>query len=49
MTTEELETWADDFVAFHARFAHLFARREPRQQAAKYLRVLLAPVERKNG
>ena len=49
MATEELETWADDFVAFHARFAHLFARREPRQQAAKYLRGLLAPVERKNG
>ncbi len=40
---------AEDFEAFHARFAHLFARSEPRQQAAKYLRGLLAPIPRKNG
>lgn len=49
MTSEELDQWADDFAAFHARFAHLFVRREPRAQAAKYLRALLAPIERKNG
>jgi SRSO17 transposase len=49
MTLDELDTWADDFVAFHARFADLFARSESREQAAKYLRGLLAPVERKNG
>ena len=30
MTPEELEAWAEDFEAFHARFAHLFARSEPR-------------------
>jgi SRSO17 transposase len=49
MTSEELAEWADDFEAFHARFAHLFRRKEPRAQAAKYLRGLLAPVERKNS
>jgi SRSO17 transposase len=49
MTVEELEEWAEDLEAFQARFAHLFARSEPREQAAKYLRGLLAPVERKNS
>ena len=49
MAPEELESWAEDFEAFHARFAHLFARSEPREQAAKYMRGLLGPVERKNG
>jgi hypothetical protein len=49
MTPQELDHWADDFVAFHARFADLFARSETRDQAAKYLRALLAPLERKNG
>jgi SRSO17 transposase len=49
MTAEELDLWADDFVAFHARFADLFARSETREQAAKYLRGLLAPLERKNS
>ena len=47
--TEELDGWAADFEAFHARFAHLFARREPRQQAAKYMRGLMSDVRRKNG
>ena len=49
MTTEELAKWADDFEAFHARFADLFARSEPREQAARYMRGLMASVERKNG
>jgi len=49
MTSEELDQWADDFAAFHARFAHLFVRSEPREQAVKYLRALMAPIERKNG
>ena len=46
---EELDSWAPHFEAFHARFAHLFARSEPRQQAAKYMRGLMAEVKRKNG
>jgi len=49
MTVEELEEWTEDLEAFQARFAPLFARAEPREQAAKYLRGLLASVERKNN
>jgi SRSO17 transposase len=49
MTPEELDHWAEDFEAFHARFAHLFVRSEPRVQAAKYIRGLMAEVGRKNG
>lgn len=49
MITSELDEWADDFAAFHARFAHLFGRKEPRAQFAKYLRAVMAPVERKNS
>jgi SRSO17 transposase len=49
MQLQELEQWAEDFEAFHERFADLFHRQEPREQALKYLRTLLAPVERKNG
>jgi SRSO17 transposase len=47
--TEKLDTWSEDFEAFHARFAHLFSRSETRQQAAKYMRGLMAKIERKNG
>jgi SRSO17 transposase len=49
MRLEDLDQWADSFAAFHARFGGLFARRETRDQAAKYLRGLLAPIERKNA
>jgi len=49
MQVEDFDRWADSFEAFHARFGVLFARRETRDQAAKYLRGLLAPLERKNG
>lgn len=49
MHVEDFDRWADSFEAFHARFGALFARRETRDQAAKYLRGLLAPLERKNG
>lgn len=48
MQLEDLDGWADAFAAFHARFADLFSRSESRQQAAKYLQGLLAPLERKN-
>jgi SRSO17 transposase len=49
MIPEELAHWPDAFVAFHARFADLFARSETRDQAAKYVRALLAPLERKTS
>lgn len=49
MTEAELQEWVEDFEAFHARFAPIFGRKEPREQAQKYIRGLLAPVERKNS
>ena len=49
MKAEELDTWADDFTAFHARFRGLFGRKEPRLQAVKYVRALLMPLGRKNS
>jgi len=48
MNADELAHWASEFEDFHARFAHLFARSEPREAARQYLRGLLAPVGRKN-
>lgn len=39
----------EDFNAFRGRFASLFARSEAREQAGKYLRAILGPVERRNG
>jgi SRSO17 transposase len=45
---ERMEQWMTEFEDFHARFAHLFARSEPREEARQYLRGLLAPVARKN-
>ena len=49
MTAEELDEWAADFMRFCAYFAAVFGRKEPRAQAAKYLRGLLASMPRKNG
>lgn len=40
---------ARDFEAFHARFASLFARPEPRAEARKYLRALMGAAARRNG
>jgi SRSO17 transposase len=37
-----------DFAAFHARFAGLFGRSEPRVLCGTYLRGLMAKVERRN-
>jgi SRSO17 transposase len=49
MTTEEMDEWGADFLRFCARFTDVFGRKEPREQAAKYLRGLMAPIPRKNG
>jgi SRSO17 transposase len=49
MTDKELDEWGVDFVRFCARFADVFRRKEPRAQAIKYLRGLMAPVPRKNS
>lgn len=45
----ELEAWAAGLEEIHARIAPRFARTEPRQRVAAYLRGLLAPLERKKG
>jgi SRSO17 transposase len=46
---EDLDGVAEELVAYQARFAQLFARREQREWAAVYLRgLLLADVPRKN-
>lgn len=44
----EIDQYATEFEAFHARFAGFFARSEPREAARQYLRGLLSPVQRKN-
>jgi SRSO17 transposase len=49
MELDELALWAGSFAAFCARFDDLFERSESRGQARKYLRSLLAPVERKTS
>jgi SRSO17 transposase len=49
MAMEALDEWGADFVAFHSRFAGVFRRKEPRAQATKYLRGLMAQVQRKNS
>jgi SRSO17 transposase len=49
MIAEELDEWCADFEQFCARFADVFGRKEPRAQAIKYLRGLMASVPRKNS
>src|SRR5207249_2814090 len=46
---QQFDRWRESFNSFQARFEHLFARSEVRAQAARYLRGLLATVDRKNG
>ena len=45
----ELAAWAAGLEEVHARIAPRFARAEPRQRVAAYVRGLVAPLERKNG
>lgn len=44
-----MQAWAAGLDAIHARIAPRFARSEPRERVAEYVRGLLAPVERKNS
>jgi SRSO17 transposase len=48
-TLADVNGWAADLEALHARIARRFVRPEPRRRALAYLRGLLSPVERKNG
>jgi SRSO17 transposase len=41
--------WRDELAVLQTRLGTLFGRREPRQQAGRYLEGLLSAVERKNG
>ena len=47
MTTNELRAAADRLQLLHARFAHLFGRREAREHSLIYLQGLLGCDERK--
>jgi SRSO17 transposase len=47
--SQTLDVLGEDFAGFHARFAPLFARPEPRRKSEEYLRTLMGPVERRNG
>jgi SRSO17 transposase len=49
MDLEDLAPWAEAFAAFCLRFDDLFVRSESRAQARKYLRGLVAPLERKTS
>jgi SRSO17 transposase len=49
MDLEDLAPWAEAFAAYCARFDDLFVRSESRAQARKYLRGLVAPLERKTS
>jgi len=46
---EEIGSWQEAFLAFHARFAPYFYRAEVRERSLAYLQALLDRVERKNG
>jgi SRSO17 transposase len=49
VTIEQVRAWDDDFQEFFLGFSHWFRRVETRWQARKYLRGLMAPLERRNG
>src|SRR5215472_12727417 len=45
----EIEGWARERDALHARIATRFERAEPRRRSLAYLKGLLSHTERKNG
>jgi len=49
VTRENLEAWEDEFRRVMERISPLFYRTDSRAHAERYLRGLLAPLERKNG
>jgi SRSO17 transposase len=49
VTAEQVQGWDDDFREFFLGFSHWFSRADVRWQALKYLRGLLAPIERRSG
>lgn len=49
VTVGQVEGWDEDFREFFLGFSQWFSRADIRWQAFKYLRGLLAPIERRNG
>ena len=49
VTVEQVRGWDEDLRGFFLGFSHRFSRVETRWQAWKYVRALMAPVERRNG
>lgn len=49
MEQEDMLCWVDSFTELCGRFDDLFVRNESREQARKYMRGLLAPLERKTN
>jgi SRSO17 transposase len=49
VTREDLAVWDEEFQDICARIGLLFYRTDSRAHARRYLRGLLAPLERKNG
>jgi SRSO17 transposase len=49
VTVGQVQGWDDDFREFFLGFSHWFSRADIRWRALKYLRGLLAPIERRNG
>jgi len=45
----QVQGWAGDLDALHARLGPRFGRAEPRRRVRAYVASLLSPVERKNG
>jgi hypothetical protein len=48
-TAEQVAVWAGELTAVAERIGRHFARSEPRQRAANYIRGLLGDAQRKNG
>ena len=48
-TAAQVRAWADEVAAIGRRIGRHFARSEPRERAAGYIRGLLSEAERKNG
>ena len=46
---EQMQDWAGELQALHARIAPYFGRAEPRHRVLSYVQGLLSSVERKNG
>jgi SRSO17 transposase len=49
VTAEQVQGWDEVFQEFFLELSHHFGRVETRWQARKYLRGLMAPLERRNG